>query len=61
MMGWGQYPKTKDELHCFNCKHTNEPNADGSCSAYGYNGVDCQAQPCRCKNHEVKNNVDKYE
>lgn len=38
-------------FRCESCPHTNPPNPDGSCSAYGYNGVDCQAQPCICRNH----------
>jgi hypothetical protein len=53
-MGYAQYAKDWSEPHCRNCMHANEPNPDGSCSAYGYNGVDCQAQPCTCRNHIVK-------
>jgi hypothetical protein len=37
---------------CPNCGHKLESvNRDGSCGAYGYNGVDCQAQPCFCRSH----------
>ena len=37
---------------CDNCPHRAMPaNADGSCSAYGYNGVDRQPQPCMCHSH----------
>lgn len=52
-MSYARYAKDWSEAHCRNCYHTNEANADGSCSAYGYNGVDCQAQPCVCRNHAV--------
>lgn len=53
-MSYARYAKDWSEAHCRSCMHANEPNADGSCSAYGYNGVDCQAQPCGCRNHVVK-------
>lgn len=53
VMGWAKYAKSWDEPHCRACLHTNPPEPDGSCSAYGYNGVDCQAQPCVCRNHIV--------
>ena len=36
---------------CDLCGHKNPPNEDGSCSKYGYNGVDCQSQPCVCRSH----------
>lgn len=36
---------------CPRCGHTNPRESDGSCSARGYNGVDCQPQPCFCRNH----------
>lgn len=52
-MSFARYAKKWSEPHCRNCYHANEANADGSCSAYGYNGVDCQAQPCVCRNHIV--------
>lgn len=59
-MAYAKYPRSKSEPHCFECKHTNEAETDGSCSAYGYNGVDCSPQPCICRNHIVKDNADKY-
>lgn len=37
---------------CGNCYHRVPANDDGSCSAYGYNGVDCQSQPCVCRKHD---------
>lgn len=51
VMAFAIYPKSKDEVYCNNCKHKNPPEDDGSCSAYGYNGVDCQPQPCICRAH----------
>lgn len=52
-MSYARYAKDWSEAHCRNCYHTNEAEADGSCSAYGYNGVDCSPQPCACRNHVV--------
>lgn len=53
-MSYAVYAKTWDDAHCRGCLHTNPANPDGSCSAYGYNGVDCQAQPCVCRDHQVR-------
>lgn len=50
-MSYATYAKDYSEPRCPRCLHTNPAEADGSCSAYGYNGVDCQAQPCVCRNH----------
>lgn len=45
------------QANCVRCGHTNPPNQDGSCSAYGYNGVDCQPQPCICRDHILSREV----
>lgn len=52
-MAFATYPKSESEAYCKSCKHTNLANEDGSCSGYGYNGVDCQPQPCICREHSV--------
>lgn len=52
-MSWARFAKSWEEPHCRACMHTNEAESDGSCSAYGYNGVDCQAQPCTCRTHVI--------
>lgn len=52
-MGYARYAKDWSEAYCRGCMHTNEAEVDGSCSAYGYNGVDCSPQPCVCRNHIV--------
>lgn len=50
-MAYAAYPKTIGDLFCLRCGHTNPPDTDKPCSAYGYNGVDCSPQPCVCRLH----------